>query len=128
MTTERTAPGQPLQVKNATRGTDLVRCGRVADNAWTRLVGLLGSAGLADGEGLLIAPCSSIHMFFMRFSIDAVYLNRDLEVVGLDADLKPWRIGRFYRGAHYVLELPVGAIVASATEVGDRVVIEGYRL
>ena len=128
MTSEHTGNGRQLRVANTTRGTDLVRGGRVADNAWTRLVGLLGSAGLAPGEGLLIVPCSSIHMFFMRFPIDAVYLNRDLEVVGLDADLKPWRIGRFYRGARYVLELPAGAIAESATEVGDQVAVEGYRL
>ena len=128
MTIERTANGRHLHVANTTRGTDLMRGGRVADNAWTRLVGLLGGAGLDPGEGLLIVPCSSIHMFFMRFAIDAVYLNRDLEVVGLDTDLRPWRIGGFYRGARYVLELPVGAIAASDTQVGDRVAVEGYRL
>ena len=128
MSTTPHADGHSLQVANITRDTALVRRGRVADSAWTRFVGLLGDTGLAPGEGLLIAPCSSIHMFFMRFAIDAVYLNRDLRVVGLDAALRPWRIGRFYRGARYVLELPVGAIAERATEVGDQVAVEGYRL
>ena len=118
----------PLRVANATRSTGIVDDGRVADNAWTRLVGLIGSQPLRPGQGLLIVPCSSIHMFFMGYAIDAVYLNRDLQVVGLDADLGPWRIGRFYRGARYVLELPVGAIASSGTKSGDILAVDGYRL
>jgi len=117
-----------LQVTNTTRGTALVDCGHVADNAWTRLVGLIGDPPLRPGQGLLIVPCSSIHMFFMGFAIDAIYLDRDVRVIGLDENLRPWRIGHIHRGVRYVLELPVGAIASSGTLVGDQLSVSGYAL
>jgi len=69
--------------------------------------GLLGSHGLAPGEGLLLRPASSIHMFFMRFAIDAVFLDRDLVVRKVVPNVKPWRIA-FARGARSVLEVAAG--------------------
>lgn len=83
------------------------RC-RIADNPWIRLRGLLGRSGLDEDEGLLITPSNSIHMMFMRFAIDAVFLDREMVVVRLVEDLKPWRMAT-KRGARAVLELPAGA-------------------
>ena len=57
---------QSIQVENATRKVILVSAGEVADNSWTRFRGLLGRDSLEAGQGLLIVPCNSIHMFFMR--------------------------------------------------------------
>src|SRR5919201_2714402 len=79
----------------------------VADSALARTRGLLGRAGLDPGEGLLLRPASSIHMFFMRFAIDAVFLDRDLVVRKVVANLKPWRVA-FARGSKSVLELAAG--------------------
>ncbi len=118
----------PLLVANTTRGTAVVGNGKVADNAWTRLVGLVGSPPLVEGQGLLIVPCSSIHMFFMGFAIDAIYLDRAHKVVGIDENLRPGRIGHFYRGAQYVLEVPVGTVARSGTRVGDSLAVSGNRL
>jgi uncharacterized protein len=82
------------------------RCS-VADNPLTRLKGLLGKRGLAQGEGLLIRPAGSVHTCFMRFPIDVVFLDRDLRVIDVVHELRPWRLaGR--RGARAVLELPAG--------------------
>jgi uncharacterized membrane protein (UPF0127 family) len=79
----------------------------IADGPLTRLRGLMGRRGLSRGEGLLLKPAPSIHTFFMRFPIDAVFLDAGLQVVGISADLAPWRMaGR--RGARAVLELPAG--------------------
>jgi uncharacterized protein len=79
--------------------------------------GLLGRSALEPGEGLLLRPEGSIHMMFMRFSIDAVFLDRELIVVDIVRDLKPWRAaGR--RGAKAVLELAAGA--AGELAPGDR--------
>jgi uncharacterized membrane protein (UPF0127 family) len=86
--------------------------------------GLLGRSGLDVGEGLLIRPASSIHMFFMRFAIDAVFLDRSLRVVGVAADLRPWRIA-WRRGARAVLELPAGEAARRGLGVGDRLVLGG---
>jgi uncharacterized membrane protein (UPF0127 family) len=97
------------------------RC-EVADNALRRMKGLLGRSSLGVGEGLLIRPASSIHMFFMRFPIDAVFLDRTLQVVGIAESLRPWRVaGR--RGARAVLELPAGEAARRGLRPGERLVL-----
>jgi len=84
--------------------------------------GLLGRSGLEDGEGLLIRPTSSIHMFFMRFSIDAVFLDRELVVRKVVPELKPWRIA-VARGAKSVVELPAGEAARRGVTTGDRLAL-----
>ena len=66
------------------------RC-TLARNPYSRMRGLLGRTGLAQGEGLLLQPAGSIHTFFMRFPIDAVFLDRERRVVSIAPDVKPWR-------------------------------------
>jgi uncharacterized protein len=92
------------------RVDDRVVCERclVADRPLTRMRGLLGRTELPRGEGILLRPCGSIHTFFMRFPIDAVFVDRDGKVVGVERELKPWRTAR-RRGAKTVLELTAGA-------------------
>ena len=118
----------PIQVANLTRGQTLVTAGRVADNSWTRLRGLIGSKRLATGEGLLIVPCSSVHTHFMSYPIDVIYVNRAQEVVGIDQRLRPWRFGRFYRHVRFVIELPAGTAAATGTQVGDQLQVQGYEV
>jgi hypothetical protein len=114
-----------LQARNLTRGTTLVSAGRVARSFFARLRGLMGSAPLAPGEGLLIIPCSSVHTHFMRFPIDVLYVNARGEVVGIDPALTPWRFGHFYRRVRFVIELPAGTAQSTATQVGDRLDVLG---
>ena len=90
----------------------------VAATPFARMRGLLGRGSLPSGEGILLRPAASIHTFFMRFSIDAVFLDDDLRVVGIAEDLRPWRAaGR--RGARAVLELPAGECARRGLRVGD---------
>jgi uncharacterized membrane protein (UPF0127 family) len=91
----------------------------VADTPRRRLKGLLGKKYLEPGEGLLLRPASSVHTFFMRFPIDVVFLDRELHVLGLATNLRPWRAaGR--RGARAVLELPAGECERRDIRPGDR--------
>lgn len=94
----------------------------VAATPLSRAVGLLGRAGLPPGTGLLITPCDAIHMFFMRFAIDAVFLDGEMRVVGVRPGLRPWRLA-CCRGARAVLELPAGA--AAGLVPGDLVALAG---
>ena len=89
-------------------GGDVV-CERcfVAETAFARLRGLLGRSGLSSGEGMLLRPASSIHTGFMRFAIDAVFLDRENRVLKVAAELSPWRMAAC-KGARAVLELPAG--------------------
>jgi uncharacterized membrane protein (UPF0127 family) len=98
------------------------RC-TVAATPLRRLKGLLGRSGLEAGEGLLIRHTSSIHMFFMRFPIDAVFLDRDLVVRKVVPELRPWRIAAA-RGAKSVVELPAGEAARRGVSAGDRLAVE----
>src|SRR5436190_15660640 len=91
----------------------------VADRPLARMRGLLGRKSLAPGEGLLLTPERSIHMWFMRFPIDAVFLDRDLSVVSVREGLRPWRMASC-RVARSVLELPAGTCRRHAIRPGDR--------
>ena len=103
------------------RVDDRVVCERclVADRPWARMRGLLGRSELARGEGILLRPAGSVHTFFMRFPIDAVFVGRDGTVVGVERGLKPWRTAR-RRGAKWVLELAAGEADARALAAGAR--------
>ena len=95
------------------------RC-RVADNPFTRLRGLLGRASLDPGEGMLFRPAGSIHMYGMRFAIDAVFCDRELVVVHIARGLRPWRMAS-HRRAKVVIELAAGA--AGNLGPGDRLAV-----
>jgi uncharacterized protein len=110
-----------LRAKTVLRADELPVCEHcvVAETPLTRLKGLLGRSRLASGEGLLIRPTSSIHTCFMRFPIDAVFLDRDLVVLKVVTDLRPWRVaGR--RGSKSVLELPAGESGRRGIRAGER--------
>lgn len=106
-------------VRNITRGVDLMSAGRIADNPWTRLKGLIGVRHLPAGDGLLIKPCNGVHCMFMSIPIDVIYVDKQDRVLGLDEDMEPWRMGRVYRKGRYVIELPAGTIAQSGTQIGD---------
>lgn len=94
----------------------------LAESFWTKLCGLMGRASLPADEGMLFRPNGSIHMFFMRFPIDVVFLDRDRRVVGVRHGLRTWRFAGARR-AVAALELPAGA--AAGIREGDVLVLEG---
>jgi uncharacterized protein len=105
-----------------TRNDGVVVCEEclVAATPFTRMRGLLGKSSLPSGQGILLRPASSVHTFFMRFPIDVVFLDGDLRVVEIVADLRPWRAAG-KRGARAVLELPAGECARRGLAVGDQI-------
>ena len=112
-----------IRVRNLTRNTVLADHADVADTSAKRRTGLLKHTGLAEGEGLWIAPCEGVHSFFMKFTIDVLYLDRKYRVRKLRPHMAPWKISLCLQ-ADSVLELPAGAIAATGTERGDQLEIE----
>jgi hypothetical protein len=108
-----------VTVTNATRGSALGARIGVADRAWSRLRGLLGRASLADGEGLLLVPCRSVHMLGMRFPLDVAFIGPDGAVVATYPGLRPGARSAWHRGAHAALELPEGTLLRTGTREGD---------
>ena len=95
----------------------------LADTAWTRLRGLMGKKALAPGEGLLLRPSGSVHTCFMRFPIDVVFLDADLEVLRVASAVRPWR-ARAQRGARAVLELAAGEAERAGIGPGDQLTLD----
>jgi uncharacterized membrane protein (UPF0127 family) len=116
--------GRYVRVHNLTHGTSLAEHCRVASSLRDRAVGLLATPSLTAGEGLLIERTQSIHMFFMRYPIDVVFADRDAKVTRTVANLRPWRVVWWARGARDCVELPVGALQASGTTLGDQLRID----
>jgi uncharacterized protein len=111
-------PGVPHQLTNVNRGTVLATSVEAAFDSASRNRGLLGRDSLSDGTAIVIAPSNSVHMFFMRFPIDAIFVARDGRVVKTCANLRPWRIAVACR-AFAVIEGPVGMIERTRTVRGD---------
>ena len=110
-----------MNVVNRTRGSTLATQARRADSFAARGRGLMMAPPLPEGGGLVIEPCNSIHMFFMRYPLDIVFLDKVGEVLFMYRGIKPWRMGRVVRGARLAIELPEGSIERSGTEVGDQI-------
>lgn len=89
----------------------------IANTFIEKLKGLMGTSVLATHTGLLLWKCNSIHMCFMNYAIDVVYLDKDFTIVKLVRHLKPWRISMCSQATH-TLELPVGIIDEYAWQVG----------
>ena len=111
-------PNPRLRILNLTRQSVLADSVEVADHGATRRKGLLGRSGLADGEGLWIVPCESVHTFGMKFPIDLVYLDRKKKVKKVRSGVPPWRLSACL-SAHSVLELASGTISTTKTRPGD---------
>ena len=111
-----------MKVAKLTKEDGTVVCERcaLATNPLTRLRGLLGRGGLEMGQGMLFRPAGSIHMFFMRFAIDAIFCDRDLVVIDVARGLRPWRTAS-RKGAKVVIEVADGA--AEGVSAGDRLVL-----
>ena len=110
-----------VEITNVTRNTTLVDRCRIASSARDRTVGLLGTP--PPGEPLLIERSPSIHMFFMRYPIDVVFIDKVARVTKVVPGLKPWRVVWWARGARDCLELPAGALSGTATRAGDQLAI-----
>jgi uncharacterized protein len=93
----------------------------VAARPLRRMRGLLGRRDLPQGEGILLRPAASIHTFFMRFAIDAVFLSEDGVVLGIAQAVRPWRVAACKR-ARSVLELAAGESERRGLEVGQKLV------
>jgi uncharacterized protein len=129
-----------IQARNETRGTVLADRVEIGSSLWAKFWGLMGRRSLAPGAALWLPGDNGIHMFFMRFPIDAVFVGREgggngregrgraengdgsvsRSVVAVRRALRPWTgLVPFVKGADGVIELPVGTIDATGTQPGD---------
>ncbi len=113
-----------LIARNVDTGAVVADLVAVADTRATRAVGLLNRTGFERGEGLWIVPSRGVHTCWMRFAIDMVALDGSGIVIDRVTNLKPWRVRLPRRGTAGVLELPVGTLSRSGTDIGHRIAFE----
>lgn len=99
--------------------SQLVTASRLID----RGIGLLKYKKLEDLQGLWIHQCNSIHTFFMRFTIDCVFVDKNLVIYSLHRTVKPWRLIAPQWGASSVFELPEGTIEKNNLLKGDQLYV-----
>ena len=102
----------------------LAQAARIASSPVARMVGLLGCSALPPGQGLIITKCRSIHTWFMRFPIDAIFVDAAWSVVRFWKILPPWRMTSVVWRAQAVIELPAGSVQQARLGIGDRLIIE----
>lgn len=112
-----------VAIVNSTRESRIAADAERATSFFARGRGLMLRSTFPEGSAIVIDPCSSIHMFFMRFPIDVLYLDHDDRVVRIQEGIKPWRVGPLRTGgAKYVIELPAGTVARTRTRAGDQIV------
>ena len=111
-------------VVNRTRQKVLANQAEEALGFLDRFVGLMGRRQLKIGDGLILSPCNSIHTFFMRMPIDALFLDDEGVLVKAYQRLAPWRATGLHRAARSVVELPAGLTSSSGTQEGDLIFFE----
>jgi len=109
-----------LSVWNVSRRGFVADQVRLANTRWTRLRGMLGRPEPAPGEGMLLAPCQSVHMYWMKYSLDVVFLAPNGCVVEAYHGLAPSKRSRWHRDADRALELRAGTLASSGTQIGDQ--------
>jgi uncharacterized protein len=116
--------------RNLTRGSVLATDVESADSLWGKFMGLMGRPALAPGAALWLPDSNGIHMMFMRFPIDAIFVGKPdgdgaRLVLSVHERLPAWwGLVPLVRSANGVLELPVGTVASTRTAVGDRIVLE----
>jgi uncharacterized protein len=111
-------PEQPYALHNVRTGAVIASRVELAADSASRRRGLLGRDAFEPGSGLIIAPCSAIHTFSMRFAIDVVFVARDGRVKKTYAAVPAGRIA-FSAGAFAVIELPAGTLARRHAAPGD---------
>ena len=113
-----------MTARNTTRDTDLCpNCG-VAHSLLLRVRGLMFRPSLPEGEGLWISPCPSIHMFNMKFALDAVFLTKELVVTDIVENIGRGKayVAKANAGKpHSVVEVAVGTVARTDTRIGDKI-------
>ncbi len=112
---------------NTTRQNIVCERCQIADGLITRMRGLSGRQSLGEDEGMLIVPCPSIHMFGMKFSLDVVFVTKDMVVTDIRHNIAPRQMYVAKNNAgkpHSALEMFVGSVARCGVQIGDKLEIK----
>ncbi|OFZ31805.1 MAG: hypothetical protein A2622_03580 [Bdellovibrionales bacterium RIFCSPHIGHO2_01_FULL_40_29] len=95
----------------------------LAETFWQRGRGLLGRKSLSSTQAMWIQRTNNIHTFFMKFSIDCIFVNRKLEIVKIVSSIPPFRLVGPYWKAQSVIETSAGFAKEKNLQVGDQLYV-----
>ena len=112
-----------MKIINYTREIIIADNAKMADTFLSRMTGLLNRTSLEDREALIITQCQSIHMVFMKFAIDVIFIDSTDRVVGLVKEIQPFCFSPLFLKAAAAIELPICSIEKTQTQLGDQLQI-----
>lgn len=113
-----------MKIINSSKNTLLADNAQIANTFLKRLIGLLNRKSLGQGDALILSPSNCIHSFFMRFTIDALFLDKSGKVIGILPSFKPFCLSPIYFNSRLAIELPENTLQLTGTQVGDLLKIE----
>jgi hypothetical protein len=119
--------GETCSLVNERTGAAVASVLEAAVDSKSRNRGLLGRDSLPESHALVLAPCSSVHTFFMRFPIDIAFVARDGRVLKTVERLGAWRLAVSLR-AFATIEFAAGVLGRAGLTAGDRLRIEPSRI
>lgn len=93
----------------------------VTTNFFERLKGVIGKSEMDENQALCIRPCNSIHMMFMKFSIDVIFLDASNRVIAMLENFKPWKVSKIIKRSKVVIEMPVYSIKMKNIKLDDTI-------
>ncbi len=114
---------QKMYIEGAPQGAPFLEV-LIADSFFARLFGLMFRKEMPPAMALLLAPCSSVHMCFMRFAIDIIYIDKEYNIIKVVKNLKPWIGLSVCRKAWATLELNAGVAEQYGLKIGRKLIRE----
>lgn len=94
---------------------------KTASSLWDKGFGVIGWKDWHGFNGLLLKDTTAIHTFFVRLTLDLVFLDQNHKIVRLVENLKPWSFSPIVGKAKHTLELPAGAIKKHSLKINDKI-------
>jgi hypothetical protein len=114
-----------MKIYHRATGQCLAEQVALANTFFTRLRGLMfRRRRLAPAEALWLRPSNGVHTFWMLFAIDVIFLDRELRIVKLVENLRPFRVTSPHLAARSVLEMSAHTIARASLKVGDQLEVE----
>jgi uncharacterized protein len=113
-------------IKNKTKNKILTKTTKHCKTILSKAKGLMFTTKKED-EGLVFVFNTqqkwSIHMLFVFYPIDVLWLNKNKEIVDYRENLKPFILSATPKHeSNYIIELPAGTIEKTKTELGDKII------
>lgn len=110
-----------LQAINGFNGQRLAKCISFVDSYMERLRMWSKARHWGTGDGLLIRRRSLSHTFLQRKNVDVIYLDASDVVIGIELNIKPYKLCRHVKDAASILKVPAGTVSRTGTCVGHKI-------